>query len=121
MMRRWRTSFGHDTGHATTMEAMSLLMPLLLFAVSVTPDLDARLAKWKPVKMPYDPSGLTPAERKVVDKLVEASRYMESIYWRQNDPEALELYKTTKNPKLKRFLMINGCRFDLIDENKPFV
>ncbi len=103
------------------MEAMSLLMPLLLFAVSATPDLDARLAKWKPVKMPYDASGLTPAERKVADKLVEASRYMESIYWRQNDPEALELCRTTKNPKLKRFLMINGARYDLIDENRPFV
>src|ERR1700682_1810533 len=102
------------------MEAMSLLMPLLLFAVSATPDLDVRLTKWKPVKMPYDPSALSPAERKVVAKLVEAWGYMESIYSRQNDPQARELYKTTRNPKLKRFLMINGCRYDLIDENKPF-
>src|SRR5260370_36748601 len=98
MMRQSKTSCGHDS--ATTMEAMSLLMPLLLFAVSVTPDLDARLAKWKPVKMPYDPSGLSPAERKAAGKLVEASRYINSTYCRQNDPEALDMYPTTKNPRL---------------------
>ena len=71
--------------------------------------------------MPYDSSSLDARQKKVVDKLVEASRYMESIYWRQSDPEGLELLKTTKDPRLKRFLMINGCRWDLIDENKPFV
>ena len=94
---------------------------LALFALTIAADLDQRLTKWKPVQMPYDSTGLDARQKQVVEKLVEASRYMESIYWRQSDPEALELYKTTKDPKLKRFLMINGSRYDLIDENKPFV
>ncbi len=85
-----------------------------LFALTIAPDLDH-------VRMPYDSSGLDARQKQVVDKLVAASRFLESIYWQQSDPEALELYKTTKNPKLKRFLEINGCRYDLIDENKPFV
>jgi hypothetical protein len=93
----------------------------MLFAVTIASDLDQRLAKWKPVRMPYDASSLDARQKKVVDKLVEASRYMESIYWRQSDPEGLDLYKTTRDARLKRFLMINGCRWDLIDENKPFV
>jgi hypothetical protein len=99
---------------------MRLLIPYL-FALTIAPDLGERLAKWKPVKMPYDSSGLTAGEKHVVEKLVKASQFIEKIYWQQSDPEALELLKTTKDAKLKRFLTINGGRFDLIDENKPFV
>lgn len=64
---------------------------LALFALTIAADLDQRLAKWEPVQMPYDSSGLDARQKQVVDKLVDASRYMESIYWRQSDPEALEL------------------------------
>jgi hypothetical protein len=103
------------------MKQMLALLPLLLlFAAASTSDVDDRLAKWKPVKMPFNAQALTPAERQVVEKLVAASRYMESIYWRQSDPQGLTLYKTTKDPKLRRLLMIHGSRYDLIDENKPF-
>ena len=93
----------------------------ILFALTIAPDLDQRLAKWKPVRMPYDSSGLSARDKKVVDKLVDALRDLEAIYWQQSDPDALQLAKTTKNPSLKKFVIINGCRWDLIDENKPFV
>ena len=56
----------------------------------------------------------------MVEKLVEASQYLDDIYWRQSDPEGLALYKSTKDPKLRRLLMINGGRFDLVDDNHPF-
>jgi hypothetical protein len=92
-----------------------------LFALTIAPDLDRRLAKWKPVDMPYDSSGLDARQKQVVQKLVDASRYMEAIYWQQGDPEALEIAKTTKNAALRRFLIINGGRWDLIDDNKPFL
>lgn len=82
-------------------------------------NLDAQLAKWKPIKMPMPP-GLTAREKQMVDKLVEACQAYEEIYWQQSDPEGLQLYRTTKDPKLKRFIGINGGRYDLIDENKPF-
>jgi hypothetical protein len=71
--------------------------------------------------MPFQPEGLGARERQAVDKLVEASRYLDDIFWRQSDPAALRLYGTTKDPKLRRLLMINGSRFDLLDDNKPFV
>ena len=80
-----------------------------------------RLARWKTVDMPYQAETLNAREKQEVEKLVAASREMESIYWQQSDPEALELYKTTKDANLKHLLFINGARFDLIDENKPFV
>ncbi len=81
-----------------------------LFALTIAPDLGRRLAKWKPVDMPYDSSGLDAHQKQVVQKLVDASRCMEAIYWQQGDPEALEIAKTTKNAELRRFLIINGGR-----------
>jgi hypothetical protein len=81
----------------------------------------ARLARWKPVEMPFRPEKLSPRERQTIDKLVEASRLLDDIYWRQSDTAGLELYKTTADPTLKRLLMIMGCRWDLLDENRPFV
>ena len=44
-------------------------------------------------------------------KLVEAAQDLESIFWRQSDPKALELYKRLQGctapdaQKLRRFLM----------------
>src|SRR3954470_21473484 len=61
--------------------------------MKVVPDLDERLAKWKPVNMPFHSDGLSPREIKLVHKLVDATRYLEDIYWRQSDPEALTLFQ----------------------------
>ena len=95
-------------------------------SVKVTPDLARRVGRFRSVQMPLPP-GLTVKERKLAGKLVEACQYLESIYWRQIDPEALALYQSLErstNPRdvqLRRYLWINASRFDLIDENKPFV
>jgi hypothetical protein len=93
----------------------------------VVPDLEQRLAKFRRVEMPFHSAGLTAREVKLVEKLVDASRYLEEIYWRQIDPDGLTLYEslaTSKNPKdeaLRRYLWINASRFDLLDDDKPFV
>ena len=59
----------------------------------LAPGLEQRLAKWKPVAMPWQSAGLSARDRQLVEKLVEACRQLESIYWRQSDPQALALYK----------------------------
>ena len=95
--------------------------------MQVVPDLDQRLAKFRRVEMPFRSAGLTAREVKLVEKLVDASRYLEEIYWRQIDPDGLTLYEslaTSKNPKdeaLRRYLWINASRFDLLEDDKPFV
>src|SRR5580765_3029186 len=99
---------------------MRLAVILIMVIAMATSDLDQRLAKWQPVKMPFNASGLSARERQMVQKLVEASHYLDSIYWRQSDPEGLALYKSARDAKLKRLLLIHGSRFDLIDENHPF-
>jgi len=94
--------------------------------MAVAPDLSQRLARFKRVQMSFHSTALTVREKQMVEKLVEASRYLENIYWRQSDPEGLMLYQSlasSKNPKdqqLRRYLWINGSRFDLIEQNRPF-
>jgi hypothetical protein len=93
----------------------------------VAPSLAAQLAKFKPVRMPFDSSRLTPRERQLVTKLVTACQSLESIYWRQSDLEGLALYRALagstapQDTQLRRFLRINGSRFDLIRDDAPFV
>jgi hypothetical protein len=91
------------------------------------PTPEQRLAKWERVPMPFDSAGLNERERQMVNKLVEACQYLDEIYWRQSDPEGLTLYqslaqtKTPRDEQLRRLLLINGGRFDLLDGNRPFV
>ena len=93
----------------------------------VSPDLQQEVAKFKAVRMAFDSSRFTVRERRMMDELVEACEDLESIYWRQSDPQGLQLYHSLAGSAapvdvaLRRFLRINGSRFDLINDNKPFV
>jgi hypothetical protein len=95
--------------------------------MQVAPNLDQRLAKWREVRMPFRSAGLKPQEVRMVEMLVDACRHLEEIYWRQSDPQGLALYQALQgstNPqdiKVRRLLRINGSRFDLLDDNKPFL
>ena len=83
---------------------------------TVAPDLDARLARFKPVKMPYNGAALSMRERQMVDQLVIALRQFENMFWRQSDPEGLALYKALEKvntplaQKTRHYLWINGSR-----------
>jgi hypothetical protein len=98
-----------------------------LLKENVNENIAAQVGKFKLVSMPFSVNGLNPAEVNMVNKLVEASQFLDGIYWRQSDPKGLELYKRllgcnqVMNQKIRRFLMINGSRYDLLEENKPFV
>ena len=67
------------------------------------------------------PTGLSPREREMVDKLVEACRQLNDAYWRQSDVGGLEIYKVTRNPTIKALFSIMGSRWDLLAENRPFL
>ena len=95
--------------------------------LKIAPDLNERLAKFRRVRMPFRSAGLSPRERQLVRKLVEACGYLESVFWRQSDPEGLTLYQSlasstnARDANLRRYLEINASRFDLIDSHRPFV
>jgi hypothetical protein len=112
-----RRGVGVKRLYDTPMRISAILTVFLLMAAS---DIDQRLARWQPVKMPFNASRLSVRERQMAQKLVEASQYLDNIFWRQSDPEALALYRSSSDQKLRRLLMVNGSRFDLVDENHPF-
>src|SRR2546421_10248429 len=101
----------------------------LLFALDpsqIAPDIEQRLARFKPVELPFTLEGMSAGDKTVVNELIAACRDLEDIYWRQNNPEDIALYNETAHatdPKVKalhNYLWINGSRFDQINENEPF-
>jgi hypothetical protein len=90
-------------------------------------DLSGELAKFREVHMPFNAAGLSARERQMIDKLVKACGLLDEIFWEQSDPQGLLLYRqlkgttTTEAMNLRRFLRINGSRFNLINGQKPFV
>src|SRR5438105_868377 len=93
----------------------------------VAADLPQRLARWRSVKMAFDNANIGSREMEMLDKLVQALRELENIYWRQSDPEAIDLYDalsangSTEERNLRRLFFINAGRWDVLDENRPFV
>ena len=92
-----------------------------------TEDLAAQLAKFRPVQMPFNTSGLSTREVAMVRKLVEAGQDLESIFWRQSDPQGLAIYQALANcpgateKQIHHYLLINGNRYDLLEGTKPFL
>ncbi len=90
-------------------------------------DIAERLAKWKPVPMPFESETLTARERQLLEKLIDACRDLENLYWRQSDPQDIALYNSAfksrdeKDRQVARLLWIHGGRYDLLDENRPFL
>ena len=121
--------FAAITAHSQNMAAQTAAMnqPAISANWHVVPDLAARVAKFKQVSIPFNAAALSANERRMVDKLVAASGLLDCIFWRQSDPEGLKLYVEldhSSNPQdvlLRRYLRINGSRFDLIEDNAPFV
>jgi hypothetical protein len=117
----------HLSAHSAQAQPQTQIQtPSRATAPFVVPDLAERVAKFKLVRMPFHSKGLTAREIKMVDKLVDASGLADCIYWRQNDPEGLKLYlslahaNSPQDQLLRRYLKINGSRFDLVNEQKPF-
>jgi hypothetical protein len=103
------------------------LPPLTLSKSEVVPDLAQRVARFKQIKIPFHSMELTHNQRKMISKLVDAAGLLDCIYWRQSDPQGLQLYVSlakSRDPQdvlLRRYLKINGSHFDLVDDDKPFV
>jgi hypothetical protein len=107
--------------------AIALLAAVSLDPSQVAPDIAQRLARFQKVEMPFTDAGMSARERRMVDEMIAACRDLENIYWRQNNPEDVALYNSltgTADPKLRdarRYLWINGSRFDLLNHNEPFI
>jgi hypothetical protein len=92
----------------------------------VAPDIEQRVQQFQKVEMPFAYEGLTSKERREVDELIAAMRDLESIYWRQNEPDDIALFHATADAKdaktraFHHYLWIQGSHFDQIAEHEPF-
>lgn len=86
-----------------------------------------QLNKFAPVDIDYDRSILSEKDQQVVEKLVEASKYMDNIFLNQvysKNEAILKALKKSDEPNndvyLEYFKIMYGP-FDRLDENKPFL
>lgn len=80
-----------------------------------------RAARWRDVTIPYHLEGLTTTEQQTVAKLADACRLLDEVYWRQSDLDGLRMYRTTQDPALAKLFGVMGSRWDLLDDNAPFI
>src|SRR5262252_6590100 len=95
--------------------------------VSDAARLQQMAAQFAPTEIRVDVSKLTPADRKVLAKLVQASQIMDALFLRQvwvgNDSMLIDLARDQSaegRARLHLFL-INKGPWDRLDHNKPFV
>ncbi len=88
-------------------------------------NLEQRLAKWARVEMTYDARGLPERDKRFLQKLIEASRYMDEAFWCQSWSGAVEVrdrLRTSDNAKsLLRLVNIMAGPYDRLEEFEPFM
>ena len=93
----------------------------------IVSDIERRVAQFAPTPLRADISGLTAEDRKVLDKLVQASRLLNEVYLRQawtGNPAMREQLRTYAGPHaaaVREYFDINFGPWDRLAEREPFV
>ena len=82
---------------------------------------DERLARYTPVRLTADLSGLSERERRMIPLLIRAAEEMDSIYWQQVYPTRDSLLATLRDSASRAFVLLNYGPWDRLDGNHPFV
>ncbi len=91
------------------------------------PSVAERLTAWAPIDIAADLSALTPRERDMVARLVEAAALVDEVFWQQAAPDAIALrdslaaVTSDEGRELYRYLMINYGPYDRIYDGLRFV
>ena len=97
--------------------------------MAIKPDVPQRLAKIPRTVIDYDRSLLNDNERQVLAKLIEASKFIDEIFWRQSSEENValreRLARQAQESPLDRaghdlFLAMKG-RWDSLAQEEPFI
>jgi hypothetical protein len=110
------------------MRRLSAAIILAGLCVAIAGAQGGRLAgQFSPTEIRADLSKLSPADRKVLAKLVEASKIMDAVFLRQvwagNEAMLIELAQdpSTQGRERLHYFLINKGPWDRLDHNKPFV
>jgi hypothetical protein len=97
------------------------------FAQQKNMTLKEKIKRFAPTEIKGDVSKLSAGDRKALSKLIEAAKYMDSLYLRQVWSGNIELLhklqtdKSTKGKELLRYFTINMSPWSGIDHQEPFV
>lgn len=95
--------------------------------LQILPDVAQRAAQLPKTVIDYDRALLNDNERQVVDKLIEASKFIDEIYWLQvsEDNPALREQLAKGTSPLERagydYFLINRGPWDRLKEDEPFI
>jgi hypothetical protein len=95
--------------------------------LKIVSDIEKRVAQFAPTPLHADLSALSAEDRKVLDKLVQASRLLNEIYLRQawtGNPAMREQLKSYAGPHaaaVREYFDINFGPWDRLAEREPFV
>jgi hypothetical protein len=93
----------------------------------IVSDIEKRVAQFAPTPLHADLSDLSPGDRKVLDKLVEAAKLMNEIFLRQawaGNPAMREELKSYAGPHAaaaREYFAINFGPWDRLAERQPFI
>ena len=88
---------------------------------TATSGVDARLAKYTPVRLTTDLSVLSAKERQMLPLLIDAADEMDAIFWQQAYGSREQLMSRIEDPDARRFAEINYGPWDRLAGNEPFV
>src|SRR5438105_3590612 len=91
--------------------------------LAIAPDLAQRVAQLPRTVIDYDPSLLNDNERQVVGRLIEASKLIDEIFWRQvseENPALRERLAKIGGPANEYFVMNKGP-WDRLKNDEPFI
>ena len=91
------------------------------------PDIKERLEQFSPTELAIDESILNEEQKLVLDKLIQASRHIDTIFWKQASSNglslkaALEISEDPADKDYLEYLKIHYGPFDRLDAHKPFI
>jgi len=122
--------------HGRSMFALAMLVGAPMLLADAPADLDrlirvgdlqARAARFAPLRFEYDLAKLPAEDAALIRQLLIASQLADEIYWRQNTSDGVRWLEIARQGRgrqradLLRYLRISGGRFDPLDENRAFV
>jgi hypothetical protein len=90
-------------------------------AVTSDSDIQRKLNQYTSVRLTSDLARLTENERRMIPLLIDAARWMDSIYWREAYGNRDSLLQSLRDANLRRYAEINYGPWDRLDNNAPFV
>lgn len=105
------------------MKPLLWVLAIAMMACSFTADvpIEERLAKYAEFTLRADLSHLSPDERKMLVHLIEASKIMDDLFWKQAYGDKDALLKKLNSDEERAFAKINYGPWDRLAGNEPFV